>query len=76
MKLVPIKVECHSGYKADEYPVCFYLEHIKYAIDEISDRWYQADLFRICRLPTTLKFVLAATGNTLSNMNWKVINGI
>ena len=43
MKLVPIKVECHSGYKADEYPVCFYLEHIKYAIEEISDRWYQAD---------------------------------
>jgi len=43
MKLVPIKVECHSGYKADEYPVCFYLEYIKYAIEEISDRWYQAD---------------------------------
>ena len=43
MYLVPIKVECHSGYKADEYPVCFYWLHIKYVISEISDRWYQAD---------------------------------
>ncbi|HZK95998.1 MAG TPA: hypothetical protein VFC67_17495 [Prolixibacteraceae bacterium] len=29
MNLIPIKVECHSGYKADEYPVCFYLENVK-----------------------------------------------
>ena len=42
MKLIPIKVECHSGFKADEYPVCFYLENVKIEIKEISDRWYQA----------------------------------
>ncbi|MDO8928430.1 MAG: cytoplasmic protein [Bacteroidota bacterium] len=41
MKLIPIKVECHSGYKADEYPICFYWENIKFEISEISDRWYQ-----------------------------------
>ena len=42
MKLIPIKVECHSGFKANEYPVCFYLENVKIEIKEISDRWYQA----------------------------------
>jgi len=42
MKQVPIKVECHSGSKSDEYPVSFYWMDIKYEIKEISDRWYQA----------------------------------
>ena len=41
MQLIQIKVESHSGYKADEYPKCFYLDDVKYEIMEISDRWYQ-----------------------------------
>ena len=28
----PIKVESHSGYKADEYPRCFYWKEEKYTI--------------------------------------------
>ena len=57
MKLIPIKVECHSGYKADEYPICFYLSNIRFEIKEVSDRWYQAepspdlpvaDYFKVC----------------------------
>lgn len=57
MSLIPIKVECHSGYKADEYPISFYLENVKIEIKEISDRWYQAtptpdwpvaDYFKVC----------------------------
>lgn len=44
MNLIPIKVECHSGYKADEYPKCFYWKDEKFEIKEISDRWYQGDL--------------------------------
>ncbi len=42
-KLIPIKVECHSGYKADEYPKSFYLDNCKHEIEEITDRWYQGD---------------------------------
>jgi hypothetical protein len=42
-KLIPIKVECHSGYKADEYPKCFYRNNDKFEIQEITDRWYQGD---------------------------------
>ena len=42
MNLIPILVECHSGYKADEYPVCFYWENMKFEIKEICDRWYQS----------------------------------
>jgi hypothetical protein len=42
-ELIPIKVECHSGYKADEYPKCFYLNNERYDIQAITDRWYQGD---------------------------------
>jgi hypothetical protein len=42
--LFPIEVECHSGYKADEYPKCFYWYARKFEIKEIVDRWYQGDL--------------------------------
>ena len=44
MKTVPIVVESHAGYKADEYPKFFYWHDIKFEIKEISDRWYQSDL--------------------------------
>ena len=55
--MIPIKVESHSGYKADEYPICFFLENTKFEITEVSDRWYQAepspglpvaDYFKVC----------------------------
>jgi hypothetical protein len=42
-EMIPIKVECHSGYKADEYPNCFYRDESRYEIIEITDRWYQGD---------------------------------
>ena len=41
--LFPIKVVCHSGYKADEYPLHFYWNNIRFEIKEILDRWYQGD---------------------------------
>ncbi len=44
LNFMPIIVECHSGYKADEYPMCFYLGENKFDIIEITDRWYQGDL--------------------------------
>jgi hypothetical protein len=43
VNLISIKVECHSGYKADEYPKCFYYGDNKYDIRDITDRWYQGD---------------------------------
>lgn len=57
MNLIPVKVECHSGYKANEYPICFYWDNVLFSIKEIVDRWYQAEptpdwpvanYFRIC----------------------------
>lgn len=44
MELIPIAVECHSGYRADEYPKCFYWNNERYDIQEITDRWYQGEL--------------------------------
>jgi hypothetical protein len=40
-KLIPINVECYSGFKADEYPKYFYWGNYKFEIFEILDRWYQ-----------------------------------
>ena len=42
-KLIEVKVECYSGYKADEYPICFYRYDQRFEIHEIIDRWYQGD---------------------------------
>lgn len=53
----PIKVECYSGYKADEYPKCFYWDDERFEIKEVLDRWFQgdqnpdwpvADYFKVC----------------------------
>ncbi len=55
-KLIEVKVECYSGYKADERPRCFYIGNMRFEIQSITDRWYQyqagegsdpADYFRI-----------------------------
>ncbi len=43
-EFVPIIVDCYSGYRADEYPICFYWNDQRYEIKEILDRWYQEDL--------------------------------
>ena len=43
MNLIPIQVECHSGYKADEYPKYFTLDNERLEISDITDRWYQCD---------------------------------
>jgi hypothetical protein len=43
MELIPIEVECHSGYKADEYPVSFTWYEKRFEIRKIIDRWFQGD---------------------------------
>jgi hypothetical protein len=43
MELIPVEVECHAGYKADEYPTCFFWDRIRFDITEILDRWYQSE---------------------------------
>jgi hypothetical protein len=43
MEFIPIKVESYSGYKADEYPKCFYRNNNRVEIVEITDQWYQGD---------------------------------
>ncbi len=41
--LIFIKVECHAGYKADEYPKSFYWDNTRFEIIDILDRWYQTE---------------------------------
>jgi len=43
MILIQIEVECHSGYKADEYPKYFSWDNEKYEIRQVTDRWYQGE---------------------------------
>ena len=39
MKLVPIRVECYAGAKADETPRRFTLEERTVEVGEVLDRW-------------------------------------
>lgn len=34
-----IKVECHSGYRGEEYPVRFFLDQREVRVVDILDRW-------------------------------------
>ena len=38
-KTPTIKVECYSGYKADEKPISFILNGKKYMVEKIIDQW-------------------------------------
>jgi hypothetical protein len=45
----PIRVECYSGYKADESPRRLHLEERTVEISAVEDRWYSpgATYFRV-----------------------------
>jgi hypothetical protein len=43
MKLVPIRVECYAGAKADETPRRFTLDERTVEVGEVLDRWYQVE---------------------------------
>jgi hypothetical protein len=35
-----VRVECYSGYKADERPIRFYLGSRRVEVVQVEDRWY------------------------------------
>jgi hypothetical protein len=43
MRLMPIRVECYAGSKADETPRRFWREGRLVEIAEVADRWYQVE---------------------------------
>jgi len=43
LDLIPIHVESHSGYKADEYPKSFLRQNERHEVIEIIDRWHQGE---------------------------------
>jgi hypothetical protein len=48
-KIHDIKVECYSGYKADERPVSFIFDDSKLMVEKIIDQWRtpDADYFKV-----------------------------
>ena len=38
-----LRVECYSGWRADERPVRFWLDDHGYFVEEILDQWYSPD---------------------------------
>ena len=38
-----LRVECRSGYKADECPVRFQLDGQDHTVEEVVDQWYSPD---------------------------------
>ena len=56
MHLIPVKVDCYAGYKAEESPHAFWWQDQRIEVEEVVDRWYQggvdprqpqADYFRV-----------------------------
>ncbi|HET8549713.1 MAG TPA: hypothetical protein VFL57_17005 [Bryobacteraceae bacterium] len=41
--MVPVRVECYSGRKADERPVRFHVRNREYFVEEILRQWYGPD---------------------------------
>ncbi|OPY18604.1 MAG: hypothetical protein A4E74_00542 [Syntrophus sp. PtaB.Bin075] len=41
MEYERIQVECHSGYRINEYPVSFTFQGRRWNVSEILDRWYE-----------------------------------
>jgi hypothetical protein len=54
-----VKVECYSGYKADERPLRIIFETQTLEVAEVEDRWYSpgATYFRV-RVPSGERYVL------------------
>ncbi len=44
MKIIPIRVECYSGYRAEELPRVLCLGDERLEVEEVVDRWYQSGL--------------------------------
>lgn len=40
---MPIRVECHAGYRGDEEPRAFTLGERRFAVLDIEDRWLAPD---------------------------------
>ncbi len=41
MQMIPIRVECYSGSRADEEPRAVHLGGERLEVEDILDRWYQ-----------------------------------
>ena len=40
---MPLRVECYSGYKAEERPVRFQLGDRDHMVEEVLDQWHSPD---------------------------------
>jgi hypothetical protein len=43
MSYVTLRVECYSGWRADERPIRFWIDDHSYFVEEIIDQWYGPD---------------------------------
>ncbi len=42
-EIIPVQVECHAGYKADERPLRFRLGDCWHEVAEVLEQWYGPD---------------------------------
>lgn len=60
-----LRVECHAGRKADEYPVRFQIGEQVRIVEEVVDQWYGPnDLFFKVRADDGNLYVLRRNGST------------
>jgi len=44
MEYEQIRVECHSGYKVNEYPFAFTFQGRRWEVSKILDRWHEGGI--------------------------------
>ena len=69
-KINIIKVECYSGYKADERPVSFISEGNKLKVDRIIEQWRSPDADNFKVMANDGKRYLLVHDNIKDN--WKI----
>jgi hypothetical protein len=57
-----VRVDCYSGWRADERPIRFWLDDHSYVVEEILDQWYGPDaLFFKVRADDGNQYILRRT---------------
>jgi hypothetical protein len=73
----PVRVETHSGYKSDEFPVAFIYHNIRHTVVKVLDRWYEGGVessrptLNYFKVTTDMKLIALLRFNPVSD-KWEI----
>ncbi len=63
--MIPIRVECYAGSRADEEPRAVHLEDGRHEVNDLVDRWYQGGRSPVDPVCDYFKLVLRDVGEVV-----------